>query len=57
MAILGIGFQNSKMDSYLFIYNHDSIICYILVYVDELVVTRSDLDFVSTIVAKLETRF
>lgn len=57
MAIIGIGFQNSKANSPLFIYSQDSIICYILGNVDDLVVTCSDLHLVSTIIDKLGTRF
>lgn len=57
MAIIGIGFQNSKANSPLFIYSQDSIICYILGNVDDLVVTCSDLHLVSTIIDKLGTCF
>ncbi|RVW26826.1 Retrovirus-related Pol polyprotein from transposon RE2 [Vitis vinifera] len=38
-ALLALGFQNSKVDSSLFIYRHDSMVCYFLVYVDDLVIT------------------
>ena len=57
LAIMGLGFQNSKADSSLFIYCQNSIICYLLVYVDDLVLTGNNLCFVSEIVAQLGNRF
>lgn len=56
-SLLQIGFQNSTADSSLFIYRHDSLICYVLVYVDDLVITGSDTQFVDHVVATLGTQF
>ena len=54
---LWAGFQNSKADSSLFIYCQNSVICYLLVYVDDLVIIGNNLCFVSEIVAQLSNRF
>ena len=57
LAIMGLGFQNSKADSSLFIYCQNSVICYLLVYVDDLVLTGNNLCFVLEIVAQLGNQF
>ena len=57
LAIMGLGFQNSKADSSLFIYCQNFVICYLLVYVDDLVITGNNLCFVSEIVAQLGNWF
>jgi histone deacetylase 1/2 len=56
-SLLQIRFQNSTTDSSLFIYCHDSIICYVLVYVDDLVITGSDNQFVGHVVNTLGCSF
>ena len=50
IAILQMGFHNSKADSSLFIYNNDSNLCYLLVYVDDLVITRNNPTLVTTFI-------
>lgn len=50
---MGLGLQNSKADLSLFIYNHNFFIYYLLVYVDDLVITSNDIHFVSDIIEKL----
>ena len=57
LAIMGLGFQNSKANSSLLIYCQNSVICYLLVYVDDLVIIGNNLCFVSEIVAQLGNRF
>lgn len=57
LAIIGLGFHNSKADSSFFIYTQNSIICYLLVYVDDLVIIGNDMHFVVDIIQKLGTRF
>ncbi|RVW68219.1 Retrovirus-related Pol polyprotein from transposon RE2 [Vitis vinifera] len=52
-----LGFKNSKADSSLFIYTHGPIICYFLVYVDDLVITGNDIQFVDHIIQKLGENF
>jgi len=55
--ILALGFTNSKADSSLFIYNIASVLCFLLVYVDDLIITGSDTVFVSSIVDHLGVAF
>ena len=57
LAIMGLGFQNSKANSSLLIYCQNSVICYLLVYVDDLVIIGNNLCFVSEIVAQLGNWF
>ena len=56
-ALMDLGFQNSRADSSLFIYRHDSITCYFLVYVDDLVITGSCKKFVVSVIDKLGHQF
>jgi histone deacetylase 1/2 len=55
--ILALGFTNSKADSSLFIYNTAFVLCFLLVYVDDLIITGSDTVFVSSIVDHLGVAF
>jgi hypothetical protein len=55
--ILALGFTNSKADSSLFIYNTASVLCFLLVYVDDLIITGSDSVFVSSIIDQLGVAF
>ena len=56
-AILHFGFKNSHADSSLFIFQHESIVCYFLVYMDDLVITGNNSDFVNSIVKQLGCKF
>lgn len=56
-ALLDLGFTNSTSDTSLIIYRHDSIILYMLVYVDDLVLTSNNAAFLSHIISKLSNRF
>lgn len=56
-AILANGFKNSSAHSSLFIYNVDFVLCYLLVYVDDLVITRNDIKFMSHMFGQLDTFF
>jgi len=56
-AILHFGFKNSQTDSSLFIFQHESIICYFLVYVDDWVITSNNSDFVNSIIKQLGWKF
>jgi hypothetical protein len=56
-ALLQIRFHNSIADSSLFVYRHNYIICYVLVYVDNLIITGSDNQFVAHVVNTLGARF
>jgi hypothetical protein len=50
-------FVNSKADTSLFIYNHDGIIAYFLVYVDDLLLTGNNGRFLSSFIAALSSCF
>lgn len=39
LAIMNLGFQKSKADPSLVIYHNEIVLCYLLVYVDDLVIT------------------
>jgi hypothetical protein len=56
-AILQMGFHNSKADSSLFIYSNDSNLCYLLVYVDDLVITGNNPTLVTTLIQQLGDMF
>lgn len=56
-AILQLGFRNSKADSSLFIYSHGSTLCYLLVYVDDLIITGNNPSLVTSIIKQLGDKF
>ena len=56
-AILQLGFHSSKADFSLFIYSQGSNLCYFLVYVDDLVITRNNSILVANIIKQLGDMF
>ena len=54
---LSLGFVNSTADSFLFINHKPGVTLYLLVYVDDIIVTRSSPAEVSTLIATLAARF
>nr|CAN60617.1 hypothetical protein VITISV_003256 [Vitis vinifera] len=56
-VLLELGFDNSRADLSLFIYRKHSIICYFLVYVDDLVIIGNNTNFVASIIKQLGDRF
>ncbi|KAI3442431.1 uncharacterized protein J3R85_001183 [Psidium guajava] len=50
-------FTHSMADSSLFIYSHNGMEAYFLVYVDDLVITGNNTRFLNDFVARLSTRF
>jgi len=56
-GILQLGFHISKADSSLFIYRDDSTLCYLLVYVDDLVITGNTPSFVHFVIQQLGSQF
>lgn len=56
-ALIQLDFLNFKVDYSLFIYRDASIICYFLVYIDNLVITRNDTSFVASVIIKLGNQF
>ena len=56
-GLIELGFFNSKSDSSLFIYNRDGILFYILVYVDDLILTGNNAKFMQHVVCSLGEKF
>lgn len=52
-----MGFFNSLSDTSLFIYSHDDNVAYLLVYVDDLILTGNDNSMLDKFVSKLADRF
>jgi hypothetical protein len=52
-----LGFVPSKADILLFIYRKGSIIIYFLVYVDDIIVTRSSPEAIDALLADLKSDF
>lgn len=57
LAIIGLGFHNSISNLYIFIYSQNSVTCYLLVYVDDLVITSNNTCFMFEIITQLGNRF
>ena len=55
--LLHIGFVASRADGNLFIYNHDSHIEFLLLYVDDIIVTRNHSSFIATLIDALSQDF
>lgn len=55
--LLQSGFQNSLADTSLFIYKQQSKFVYVLVYVDDILVTGSDAGLVQQVISSLAARF
>ena len=55
--LLANGFHNSKSDASLFIYNKHHACMYLLVYVDDIIVTGSSLSLVQSCISSLGNRF
>jgi hypothetical protein len=52
-----LGFRPSQGDTSLFIYNQSSIMVFFLVYVDDIIVTGSSKEAISTLIKDLNTNF
>jgi hypothetical protein len=55
--LLHLGFTASTTDSSLFIYKHNSIIAYLLLYVDDIVLTSNTPAYLDQLVTQLSTVF
>lgn len=55
--LLTFGFRKSMADASLFIYTHDSVTCYFMVYVDDIVLTGNNSTFLTHFINTLATRF
>lgn len=56
-ALLLFGFKASKCDPSLFVYNHNGITLYALVYVDDILITGSSSKLVADLISKLNSNF
>ncbi|GKE09208.1 ribonuclease H-like domain-containing protein, partial [Tanacetum coccineum] len=54
---LRVGFSSSRCDSSLFIYHHGSEVAYLLIYVDDIVLTTSSVDLLQRIISSLHKEF
>lgn len=52
-----LGFQNARADSSLFVYHNNNITCYILVYVDDIVITGNSQPVIDNLVSTLHQIF
>ena len=50
-------FQNSQLDTFLFIYHQGDVVLYLLVYVDDIILTGSQRELVHEFVKILSTSF
>jgi len=57
LFLLSLGFVNCTVDASLFIHHKPDVKLYLLVYVDDIIVTESSPAEVSTLIATLATRF
>ncbi|KAK6780427.1 hypothetical protein RDI58_022611 [Solanum bulbocastanum] len=55
--MLSLGFTNSRMDNSLFIYRHGSDMAYLLLYVDDIILTASSDALRCSIMARLNSEF
>jgi Reverse transcriptase (RNA-dependent DNA polymerase) len=56
-TLLTHGFQGSQYDPFLFVFSSLGKLVYILVYVDDLIITGNDSTLVSDIIQSLQTKF
>ena len=55
--LLSLGFLEAKSYTSLFVYQHRSEIAYLLLYVDDIVVTASSLEFLRRIISALQQEY
>jgi histone deacetylase 1/2 len=56
-ALILFGFQPSKCDPSLFVYNHKGVTLYVLVYVDDILLTGSSSSLLHSLISKLNSQF
>lgn len=56
-ALLGLGFTSSRCDPSLFVYSKASHIIYMLVYVDDIIVTGNSSSLIQHIISQLHSNF
>lgn len=55
--LVSLGFKNSLADTSLFILQHDKLLVYVLVYVDDIIITGNNTKAVEEVIRNLATRF
>jgi hypothetical protein len=55
--LLDLGFIASLLDTYLFIYTHGQVHLYMLVYVDDIILTGTHPSLIATVIVKLQLEF
>ncbi|XP_022023806.1 uncharacterized mitochondrial protein AtMg00810-like [Helianthus annuus] len=55
--LIVLGFQNSRADPSLFIYNHHGVLIYLHVYADDIVVTGNNEKFINMLTSRLHKEF
>jgi hypothetical protein len=55
--LVQLGFVISKVDTSLFVYNKNDVVLYLLVYVDDIVVTSSSVNAITTLLDDLRSDF
>jgi len=56
-ALLNLGFNGSQVDSSLFLYHADSVHIFLLVYVDDIILTGNHEETMNVLIAKLKVDF
>ncbi|KAJ0787642.1 putative RNA-directed DNA polymerase [Helianthus annuus] len=56
-ALITDGFIQCLSDTSLFVYSRDSVICYVLVYVDDIIITGSSSAYVTGLIERLHSQF
>lgn len=56
-TLLQSGFLQCVSDTSLFVYHTDDTVCYVLVYVNDIIITGSSSTFVFTLIHRLHTQF
>ncbi|KAF5447219.1 hypothetical protein F2P56_032787, partial [Juglans regia] len=56
-ALLSLGFHSSQVDPSLFTYHQDSVHVFLLVYVDDILVTSNDRHFITSLISNLQLEF
>lgn len=51
------GFQNSMSDTSLFVKHQGSDLTYVLIYVDDIIVTGTDSSYISSLLTQLQSKF
>ena len=56
-ALIGVGFVNSLADASLFVFSSDNLLVYVLIYVDDIIVTGNNFSKITSFIKYLSSRF